>query len=150
MNTQAIHIISASLPWLSERMPELAAAFYEDLFATAPGVRPLFPDDLTMQRRHLATALMIVARNIDALDALEGPLGEMGDRHAKYGARPEHYPVVRDVLLGSMGRIFADRWSEPLRDAWFDAISRVSAAMLRGAARAELREMAEAAAKRAG
>lgn len=123
---------------LASRMEPVAARFYERLFARHPPLRGLFRPDLTAQRAHLAAAVAMVARNADHLDALEGPLADMGARHLAYGARPEHYPIVRDTLLESLAHALGDEWTPRLADAWRRALSAVAAAMLKGAARAEL------------
>jgi hemoglobin-like flavoprotein len=93
---------------------------------------------MSRQKSHLTAAIAIVARNISSLDALEQPLSEMGARHAGYGAAPEHYPVVRDCLLRAMARVSGDSWTPQPHDAWYAALNAVAAAMLRGAARAEI------------
>lgn len=134
---------------LAPRLGALTEAFYAELFEAAPGVRRLFPSDMARQSAHFTAALAIVARNITSLDALEQPLSEMGARHASYGAAPEHYPVVRDALLRAMARTSGDLWTPALHNAWFAALNAVAAAMLRGAAQAEIEVVRARAATRA-
>ena len=138
MDAATLKAVKIHYQGLSPRLGELADAFYSDLFEVAPSVRRLFPEDMTRQKAHLTAAIAIVARNFSALDALEQPLSEMGARHAGYGAAPEHYPVVRDCLLRAMARVSGETWTPVLHDAWYAALNSVAAAMLRGAARAEI------------
>lgn len=141
MDATHIKLISSTFPAISPRIPDLAKAFYEELFIRAPGVRAIFPEDMTRQRQHLATAVSIVGRNIDALEAIEQPLMDMGERHVAYGAAPEHYPVVRDTLLDAMAIVYGDALTPQLRDAWFAALNEVSAIMLRGATLAAIKKL---------
>jgi hemoglobin-like flavoprotein len=138
MDADTLKAVKLHYQGLSPKLGELGDAFYSELFETAPSVRRLFPEDMSRQKSHLTAAIAIVARNISSLDALEQPLSEMGARHAGYGAAPEHYPVVRDCLLRAMARVSGDSWTPQLHDAWYAALNAVAAAMLRGAARAEI------------
>ncbi len=141
MEPAQIHLISSTFPAISPQIPALAVVFYDELFKRAPGVRAIFPNDMTRQKQHLATAVAIVGRNIDALDAIERPLMEMGERHVSYGAAPEHYPVVRDTLLEAMAQVYGPALTPELREAWFAALNEVAAIMLRGAALAAIRKL---------
>lgn len=138
MDAQTNKAVKAHYQMLSTRLSELADAFYDDLFTIAPQVRALFPDDMSRQKLHLSAAIAIIGRNFNSLDALEQPLSDMGARHASYGAAPEHYPVVRDSMLRAMAKVSGDLWTPTLHDAWYTALNAVAAAMLRGAARAEI------------
>ncbi len=138
MDADTLKAVKHHYQSLSPRLGEVAEEFYRDLFSVAPQVRALFPEDMTRQRAHLAAAVAIVGRNIQSLDALEQPLSEMGARHANYGAAPEHYPVVRDCLLRAMSKVSGETWTPRIHDAWYAALNAVAAAMLRGAARAEI------------
>ena len=62
----------------------------------------------------------------------------MGARHVGYGAQPEHYPVVGEVLIGAMSQVAGDAWEPRFAPAWETAFGVVAGAMLAGAADAEL------------
>lgn len=107
--------------------------FYTRLFAKAPGVRPMFPQDMTKQKQHLASAVALVVNKADALDSLAKPLAEMGARHVGYGAKPEHYPVVRDTMVETIMHALGSKGTPQISDAWTDALNAVAGAMLKGA-----------------
>lgn len=107
--------------------------FYERLFQTAPGVRALFPKDMASQKRHLLAAVSLVVKDSHRLDVLAKPLQDMGKRHVGYGAKPEHYPVVRDTMLATLAEFAGPLWTPALAQAWTDALNRVAAIMLEGA-----------------
>ncbi|MGD9691527.1 MAG: globin domain-containing protein [Phycisphaerales bacterium] len=132
MTPQQIALIRQSFNDLHN--PEaLINEFYARLFAKAPQVRDLFPKDMTAQRKHLASALALVVNKADALHTLEKPLAEMGARHVGYGAKPEHYPVVRDVMVETIMHTLGPKGSTQIRDAWTVALDAVASAMIKGA-----------------
>lgn len=135
MNQSTAQRVRASFHAVSPRLDALVAGFYDRLFARAPQVRAIFPADMSKQKFHLAAALALIGRNMDCLDVLEESLMGLGAQHVKFGASPEHYPLVRDALLDSLAEQVGVAWTEELRRDWTDAINAVSAMMLKGAAR---------------
>lgn len=132
LNNANIRLVRDHYAAISGDLERLVEDFYRRLFERRPDIRALFPADLARQREHLATAISVIARNIDHLAMLEGPLMEMGARHVAYGARPEHYSLLRELLLESMAGVRPEHWNPEVRSAWHDAINAVSVAMLRG------------------
>ena len=65
-------------------------------------------------------------------------LRALGARHVAYGARPEHYPVVGEVLIASMAEVAGAAWRPEYERAWASAYAVVAGAMLDGAADAEV------------
>lgn len=137
MDQQAPVRLTTSFELLAPRAEQLVERFYTRLFEAAPAARALFPADLTAQRRHLAAALALVARNAANLPGLAEPLREMGARHVRYGATAAHYPLVRDVLLATLAEQAGTGWSEQLAQDWRAALDVVAGFMLEGARRCE-------------
>ncbi len=74
-----------------ERLTSAAAAemtlvFYRRLFSEHPSVRPLFQNEMDVQRGHLAAALALVVRNIHRLDLIE----RTAAKESPARPRPEH------------------------------------------------------------
>ena len=111
--------------------------FYEKLFSEHPGVRSMFPDDMSAQKQHLLTSLALIVKNIDNFAALEQPLKKMGARHVNYGAKPDHYPIVGGTLLAVMADLAGPIWTPELQDDWTAAVNAIATVMLDGAAEAE-------------
>lgn len=137
MNAAAASRLRESFETFSPRLDEVVEVFYRRLFDAYPGVRPLFPADMTRQRGHLAASIALVCRNIERLEMLEQPLRALGASHVRYGAAPEHYPIVRDTLLDALAEVAGPAFTPGLRRDWHDALTAVAAAMLRGAEAAE-------------
>jgi len=136
MNAQAVARIRSSYELLAPRGNELMDTFYQMLFAAAPAVRAMFPKDMTKQKGHLLAAVGLVVKHASNLEALSGALMDMGERHAGYGARGEHYPVVRDTMIAALARTAGPAWNAQLAADWTAALNAVASAMLKGAERA--------------
>ena len=133
-----IESLETSFDLVAPRGDELMDEFYARLFAAAPGVRPLFPDDLRKQKTMLLGALVLVRKSLRNLDAIVPKLRELGARHVAYGARPEHYPVVGAALVASLAAVAGDAWTPAFERAWSAAYDVVASVMLEGAAEVEL------------
>lgn len=136
MNEEMIDRLEKSFNLLAPRGPELVDRFYAHLFSRHPALRPMFPDDMSGQKKKLLASLVLVIENIRATEKLEKPLAEMGRRHVGYGAEAEHYPVVRDTLVSVMADMAGEAWSDQLSDDWAGALDFVASVMLEGAKQA--------------
>jgi len=133
MTPEAIALIKASYAAVTATPRQLAARFYEKLFARAPKLRPLFPDDLTLLQGHFESALTLVVRNLDEMSALREPLRDLGAQHVHWGARPEDYVTAREALVGAIGTL-SPSWDDALERHWRNAITAIIVPMLEGAA----------------
>jgi hemoglobin-like flavoprotein len=133
-----LEALETSFDLVAPRGDELMEEFYARLFAAAPAVRTLFPDDMRRQKTMLLGALVLLRKSLRDLDAIVPKLRELGARHVAYGAVPEHYPVVGSVLIASMAAIAGDEWRPEYESAWGAAFEIVAATMLEGAGDAEL------------
>lgn len=136
MNPSAVERIQISFQAIAPRLDLLVAGFYDRLFTRNPQLRAIFPADMQRQKYHLAAALALIVRNIDCLHALETSLMGLGVQHVRFGARPEHYPLVREALLDSLEEQCGILWTRELRADWLEAINQISSVMLEGAAKA--------------
>lgn len=136
MDAAQVARIRLSFEAIAPRAHELVELFYDKLFANYPQVRMMFPADMSGQQKHLLSAIKLVVQNADRFETLREPLLAMGERHVGYGAKPEHYPIVRDTLLGALAEVAGNVWNEQLRRDWADALNAVAGVMLEGAQRA--------------
>jgi hemoglobin-like flavoprotein len=137
--TLDLETLETSFDLVAPRGDELMDVFYARLFAAAPAVEPLFAGtDLRRQKTMLLGTLVLLRKSLRDLDAIAPKLRELGARHVAYGAQPEHYPVVGEVLIASMAAIAGSAWRAEYEQAWAAAFALVAAAMLEGAAGAGL------------
>jgi hemoglobin-like flavoprotein len=130
-----IAVLEESFDLVAPRAEELIERFYEHLFAIAPEVRPLFAGtDMPRQRQMLLGALVLLRKSLRNLGAIVPALQALGARHATYGVRPEHYPIVGAALLASLAEIGGSAWVDEYTRAWADAYQVVQDTMLSGAA----------------
>ena len=136
--TLQLETLETSFDLIAPRGEELVDVFYARLFEAAPAVQPLFArTDLRKQKSMLLATLVLLRKSLRDLDAIVPKLRQLGARHVAYGARPEHYPVVADVMLASMAEIAGEVWTAEVEAAWAAALGLVAAAMLDGAREAE-------------
>ena len=129
-----LNALETSFDHIAPRGDELVDVFYRRLFAAAPAVQPLFADtDLKRQKGMLLATLVLLRRSLRDLGSVTPKLRDMGARHVRYGALPEHYPVVGEVLIASMAEIAGDAWTPEFERAWSEAFAIVAGAMLDGA-----------------
>jgi len=134
-----IDALEASFDLVAPHGDELMDRFYARLFDTAPGVVPLFArTDMARQKRMLLRALVLLRSSLRDLGAVVPALRALGARHARYGAVPEHYPVVGHVLIASMAEVAGDAWRPEYATAWSAAFDVVAGAMIDGAADPDL------------
>jgi hemoglobin-like flavoprotein len=133
-----IHALETSFDAVAPRGEELVEDFYARLFEAAPGVRPLFSDDMGRQKAMLLSALVLVRKSLRDLERLLPTLHAMGARHVAYGAKAEHYPVVATTLIASMAAVAGDDWKPEYEAAWSAALGTIAAVMIEGAEQAEL------------
>jgi hemoglobin-like flavoprotein len=135
-----LHALETSFDAVAPHGDELVDVFYARLFVTAPAVKPLFAGtDLRRQRAALLATLVLLRKSLRNLDAIVPGLRELGARHVAYGAEPDHYPVVGEVLIASMAQVAGHAWRPEYERAWAAAFEVVAGAMLEGAASAEPR-----------
>jgi hemoglobin-like flavoprotein len=129
-----LQALKTSFDLVAPRGGDLMPVFYARLFAVAPAVRPLFAaTDLERQKTMLLDVLVLLRRSLDDLPGIASTLRRLGARHVAYGARPEHYPVVGEVLIASMAEIAGPAWRPEYERAWSAAFGIVAGAMLEGA-----------------
>jgi hemoglobin-like flavoprotein len=129
-----LEALETSFDQIAPRGDELMDVFYARLFAAAPAVEPLFAGiDLKKQKAMLLGTLVLLRKSLRDLDAIVPKLRELGARHVAYGAEPEHYPVVGEVLIASMAEIAGDAWQPEYETAWVEAFGVVAGAMIEGA-----------------
>ena len=133
MTPDAIDQVRQSYGRLGAAERQLSARFYERMFAAAPNLRRLFPEDLTVLQGHFEAALALVIRNLGDMAALKEPLRDLGAQHVHWGARPEDYLTAREALIGAICSL-SPAWDPTLEGHWRAAITAIIVPMIEGAA----------------
>lgn len=117
--TLELDALETSFDLVAPHGEKLVDIFYARLFAAAPAVKPLFAGtDLQRQKSMLLGTLVLLRKSLRTLDRIVPALRDLGARHVAYGARPEHYPVVGEVLIASMAEVAGAAWRPEYERAW--------------------------------
>lgn len=114
-----------------------AAMFYERLFELDPSVKPLFKSDMAVQGRLLMQTIGAAVAGLDDLPALTPIVQDLGVRHARYGVHPEHYGMVGEALLWTLGQGLGDGFTPEVRTAWAEVYALLAQVMQDAAAASE-------------
>lgn|GEM_PF-315205 len=129
-----IDLIEESFKFVAPQADLIADRFYQRLFEAAPAVRSMFPDDMADQKRALMAALGTIVSHLRRPEMLEAYVSGLGERHAGYGARPEHYDLVGETLLETLAEVAGDAWDDAYAGAWGQAFAATRDIMLAAAA----------------
>jgi len=130
MNPAQIKLVQDSFAKVAPISEQAAVIFYDRLFEVAPGVRAMFPDDMTEQRKKLMGTLAVVVGGLSNLESVLPAASALAKRHVNYGAKPEHYPVVGGALLYTLEKGLGEAWTPDLADAWTAAYGTLSGYMI--------------------
>jgi len=106
-----------------------ANLFYDRLFAIAPDVRPLFPEDLADQKKKLIGMLATAVGNLHQLDTILPAVVALGRRHIDYGVVPAHYGPVGAALLWTLEQGLGEGFTPAVKAAWTEAYLTLAGAM---------------------
>lgn len=129
-----VELLEASFEKVKPQADAFVASFYENLFADYPAAKPLFEHtDMSKQQNMLKMGLVTVVENLRNPEALTSTLKGLGARHVKYGALPDHYPLVGNSLLKTFEQYLNADWTSETKEAWVGAYGAITALMLAGA-----------------
>jgi hemoglobin-like flavoprotein len=117
---------------------KLAMRFYTSLFAKYPEVKPLFPGDLTELSTKIVSVFELVVHSFEATSenefvlqrAVIRPLRALGELHSQKGVEDKYYPWVNEMLIQSISKELANRFSHEAEVAWKLALNHLTFAML--------------------
>lgn len=95
-----------------------ADLFYGKLFELDPSLRPLFPENMSEQKRKLMLMITTAVRGLNDLAAIVPAVQAMGRRHKNYKVTAPMYDTVGAALLDTLEKGLGDGWSEELKEAW--------------------------------
>jgi hemoglobin-like flavoprotein len=130
MTPEQVTLVQQSFAKVAPVSDQAAVLFYDRLFQTAPSVIPMFPADLTEQRKKLMATLAAVVNGLGNLSSILPAASALAIRHVSYGAKPEHYPVVGAALLWTLEKGLGEAWTPEVADAWMAAYGTLSGYMI--------------------
>ena len=129
MNAAQQELVQASFARLAV-MPEVAGAlFYERLFATNPGFRSLFKNNMRIQGVKLMTMLAMVVYNLPEPDQVSPAIRDLAVRHVEYGVKIADYDALREALLWTLEQALGEDLTPVVREAWMVCYDELAAEM---------------------
>jgi nitric oxide dioxygenase len=133
MSPVQIAFVKASFATLAHQPDTFPSSFYGRLFEIDPGLRHLFPSNLTAQRAKLMQMLGLAVHGLDDLRALLPAVQSLGARHAAYGVVEAHYATVGQALLDALRASLRGGCTPELEAAWAAVYTVLAGAMQAGA-----------------
>ena len=126
-------LVQESMIYILPNASVIGSTFYKNLFEAAPAVKSLFSSNISEQAKKLMDVVQHAVEALDNFDKIVPTLHQLGKKHAAYGAKPEHFPIVRDVLIQTFKEIIGEEFTKEMEAAWFTVINILAATMLEAA-----------------
>ncbi len=136
MTPEQIELVKSTWKMVLPIADTAADLFYGKLFELDPGVRTLFDDDMTRQKKALMAMIGNAVASLHRIETIIPAVQQLGVRHAGYGVINEHYATVGAALLWTLEQGLGDAWTPEVKEAWVETYTLLSTAML-DAAQAE-------------
>jgi hemoglobin-like flavoprotein len=116
-----IELVRVSFRKLNPAFDDFGRVFYARLFKTNPELRALFPGQMGKQTRALMAMLEMIVKSLDLQEKLIPLVHYLGERHAIFNVKPEHYKPFGDALMWTLAFILMDEFTPDTRRAWEEA-----------------------------
>jgi hemoglobin-like flavoprotein len=125
--------VQAEAERLLGSLEPLTAEFHRRLVEACPPIGAALGEGVGGHYAAFEAAVAIAFRNLDAIDALEGPLHLLGLEHARHGIGPALLRLAREVLLETIRHCAGMPWTREHEAAWRDALAALFAPIEQGA-----------------
>jgi hemoglobin-like flavoprotein len=106
-----------------------AGLFYDRLFVLNPLLRPLFKEDLTVQKKMLMQMLGVVVAGLNRPSDIIPAVQALGRRHAGYRVAEADYDTVGAALLWTLEQGLGEAFTAEVQGAWVAAYALLSTTM---------------------
>lgn len=134
MTPEDVTLVQESFKQVVPIADTAADLFYDRLFAIAPDVRPLFPEDLADQKKKLIRMLATAVTNLHQVETILSAVEDLGRRHTGYGVSAAHYEPVGAALLWTLEQGLGEGFTPPVKAAWTEAYTTLAGVMQAAAA----------------
>lgn len=118
MTPEQVEMVQSSWDKVKPIQDTAADLFYGKLFELDPELRPIFPEDMTEQKKKLMQMISTAVAGLSKLDEIVPAVQALGRRHVNYKVTPAMYDTVGAALLDTLEKGLGDAWTEPLKEAW--------------------------------
>jgi hemoglobin-like flavoprotein len=131
---QQLQLVRQSFAKIAPIAEQAAEVFYGRLFEIAPRLRPLFKGDIKAQGRKLMSTIGFAVGRLQQLPELVPVVQDLGRRHAAYGVKDEHYDIVAEALLWTLGQGLGPDFTPDVKEAWVSVYMTLATTMRSSAA----------------
>ena len=129
MTPELVKLVQDSFAKVVPIAGKAADIFYDRLFKIAPEVRPLFPSDLTEQKKKLIQMLATAVTNLHQVEKIVPAVQDLGRRHAGYGVTDAHYAPVGEALIWTLDKGLGPAFTPEVKGAWLGAYTTLAGVM---------------------
>lgn len=131
MTPTQIELVQESFKAMRPIQDSAIQSFYEDLFATAPELKPHFAEtDMAAQGRKLLATLDLVVWSLAHLEQHQQKLRDVARDHVQYGVTAADYEKVGACLLRMLYRGLGPAFTRDVAEAWALAYGQLSEIMI--------------------
>jgi hemoglobin-like flavoprotein len=134
MTPAEIELVQTTFKSVLPIADQAADLFYGRLFEIAPEVRPLFPEDLSGQKKKLMGMLATAVTNLHQVEKIIPAVQDLGRRHVGYGVTDGHYKPVGEALIWTLGKGLGAAFTPEVKGAWVAAYTTLAGVMQSAAA----------------
>jgi hemoglobin-like flavoprotein len=136
MTPEQVSLVQESFRKVVPIADTAADLFYDRLFTIAPQVKPMFPADMTEQKKKLIAMLATAVTNLHQVETILPAIENLGKRHVAYDVTSAHYEPVGAALLWTLEQGLGPEFTPPVKAAWTEAYMTLAGVMQGAAATA--------------
>ncbi|WP_447555091.1 NO-inducible flavohemoprotein [Vreelandella sp. EE22] len=126
-------LISATAPVVAEHLNTIAQQFYQLMFKRYPEVKTFFNQvhqENGSQPRALAASVLAYVQLRSNPAKARAALDIVVSKHVSLGILPEHYPIVGECLMETIGEVLGDAVTPEIADAWTALYNELAALLI--------------------
>jgi len=134
MTPEQVELVQASFQKVAPIADTAADLFYGRLFEIAPQVRPMFPDDMSEQKKKLMKMLATAVTHLHEVEKIVPAVQQLGRTHVGYGVTDDQYDIVGEALIWTLGQGLGDEFTDEVKDSWVETYTLLATVMKDAAA----------------
>ncbi len=130
MTPEQIELVQGTWAKVAPIADTVADFFYGKLFEMDPTLRPIFPKDMTQQKKKLMAMLGMAVNSLNNFETVIPALQASGIRHLDYKITASMYDTVGAALLKTLEQGLGNAWNEQVKEAWTVTYTTVAKVMI--------------------
>jgi len=122
-------LVEECIQQIGRQTTELSVLFYTHLFRLDPSLADIFNGDAMVLNRKFNSTLSTL-KSIRDLEVISAALKGIAQRHVKYHAKVEHFPIFKEALLQALEEFLGSQFTPEIKYAWEHVFDEVSSIMI--------------------